>query len=437
MPDKPKKDIDELLREYARSRKEMAGEDIILKTTARRQLLCEVQKVYGKNRNFWETVLLMFRESALLKFGLAVGIFVIAVIVIKSVFVQNQPQTMSMAKSDNTRTQQPSESVTQPEIADRAKSEILSKDGSQPLKTILADKTSEKGAAVKDSAMTYKPLEKLNREDEGKAGLLTKPVETAEKKATDVDKFTLAEKRVTVIEESPQPAAPAALAKLAVTKSAADVEFEKLPSTSETSYQNLLNRFSLKVDGSKIVITDGDGSIYEGELLKPEIYFDSLAREESSPLPSEKPSGQQALSEISEFGAIAKTATANDLIFCVKGTNQNTKLALTFYGKVSSGVVGAVEQSESVKPGRFLNAQRRIAPGGASLGAAAPVGARGSAEYRRDRPATMGMGREFTDNIAKPTNQTNVLIEGALFIEGKTNLILRAIRNEDGYYIRN
>ncbi|MGC8744845.1 MAG: hypothetical protein ACP5T0_13290 [Verrucomicrobiia bacterium] len=426
MPDKPEKNINDLLNEYARARKESAAERISLSPLARRQLVNEALKVYGKERKFRQFILL-FQRPFLLKAGFALGVLLIGAIIIRFIFVQ--PREMSLAYKPAEK-ELPA-SAAKSYLADKTKEKVLPEENVRSLKIAKARESEERVATSSALPMEKKPEVTMNKT----AAVVPKSpalvFEKSEKSATTIAGHSQTGVKSDVDEKQQALAAATSDLKVKVEKPSPKIMAEKLTAESEPEYRKLLNRFRIIIDGAKIVLTDEDGSTYEGEIFKPVINGENLAKKDSGL--SERIA--ETSGEKEQIETIIKSTTTNDIIFSVKGTNQNSGVAIAFYGKISGGIVSATGQQE-FQTDSFSETRQRTAPSGMRATVVSPSATAGLAAPIRRAAPTITVKQETAGRLSEPTQQTNVLIEGLLFINGKTNLRLRAIQNQDGYYIK-
>jgi len=427
MPDKPDKNINDLLNEYARARKKSATERISLSPLARRQLLDEALKIYGKERKFHQLILL-FQRSFLLRAGFALGILVIGAIIIRFIFVQ--PQEMSLAyKPAEKELPAP---ATSSYLDGKKEQKILSKDDVPSLKIARAKKSEKNIATLSALPMTDKSEVTMNKTADVVLQSPAPVFEKSEKSETTIATYSQTGVKPDAEQKQNNLAAASSSLTVTVEKPSPKIMAEKLPAESGLDYRKLLNRFRIKIDGAKIVLTDEDGSVYEGEILNRLVNEENIAKRNSGLLGkiAERPEEKE------QIETIARSATTNDIIFSVKGTNQNSGVAIAFYGKISGGIVTATGQQEIAQTDSFFEARQRTAPAGMRASVASPSAMAGSATQLRRASPDIIMKQETAGKLSESTQQTNVLIDGFLFINSKTNLRLRAIQNQDGYYIK-
>lgn len=437
MPDNQEKNRDEiekLLREYAQYRNKNFGEDCALTEKRRQYLLNEALKTHSANRNFLEAILLFIYRSNWVKLGFAIGALAIFAVIFKSTFINKQFPEMSLAKA---------KPIEQKE--DKALKSIVTEDDKQNVpveKPIQPDgkavaafsSTAQQGATAADSA-TAGRAKVLARENMGRQrdassgeqlGLKQKSADTRQEPMAKAESYDLSKKEVA--EKTPAPISKADLSEKRAEAKSPALNLAIAKQIPESQYETVLRKFNLEIRDSKVILTDEDGSIYEGEILKksPEptgLLVKGLESKELEKISKQSAPDKDSVTEL------AKSATENDFLFNVRGTNQRINAPFMFYGKIIGGNVLYGRQNEVAQTRRYVEPERTGAPLSAMrMGAPAPSGA-----------AARGMGgasndRLFEETAAKPSQKTNLIIEGFLFINGKTNLKLRAIRTENGYF---
>jgi hypothetical protein len=168
------------------------------------------------------------------------------------------------------------------------------------------------------------------------------------------------------------------------------------------NYTDLFNKFKIEIKDSKVLVTGEDGSIYNGEFVndsnleKMELVKKTIAAEQYN---------QQKLTE-----------SATTLLFNVKGTNKTLNKPIEFIGKFITDVQA---DERPVVARRGLNEQRlRLS--------AKLAGVKSSSERINNE--------QYYSKTANTIKiQTNIVI---LYLNSSTNLIIRAIMNQNGFYQR-
>ncbi|HON07609.1 MAG TPA: hypothetical protein PLW02_05855, partial [Verrucomicrobiota bacterium] len=161
---------------------------------------------------------------------------------------------------------------------------------------------------------------------------------------------------------------------------------------------------------SKVVITGEDGSIYEGE------FIDDSKSEKTAVVKKGSIGGQDNQPKLME----SETTQSNILSFIVKGTNKTLNKPIEFTGKFVADVSSEEKTQVVARRGLALNGMSRLG------------------EPTRYGGVGLRMGRnnneqpKVSDTVKSQTN----IVEGVLSLNGLTNITIRAVINQDGFYQR-
>lgn len=387
MPDNPHKSGEERLREYAQLRKGELGDGVKLSDTRRQRLLQEVDDIYNKQEDhFW---ILIYR-SIWGKIAIACCGLLVCGLLLKNIL--EKPE-MSLAKTDKISEKQVPATVFKtidgvslprnvphpPEPVALAEAPI-----EQPDKSVKT-KSANIAASVKMEKLSPgSNSQTLQKSDRLYGGLPKEKVVPAGRTESTVSSAT--------VEVKPATAEPASL--------------------SLTNYEDLFNKFKIEVKDSKVVIRGEDGSIYEGE------FIDGSKSENIESVKKVVAIEQDNQPKLMGF---AGAQYQNILSFTVKGINKTLNKPIEFTGKFVADVQSAEKPPVVAKRGLALN-ERRLGVSARSVGVESRTGRINNEESYAKLP----------DAIKSQTN----IIEGVLSLNGLTNITIRAVINQDGFYQR-
>jgi len=198
--------------------------------------------------------------------------------------------------------------------------------------------------------------------------------------------------------------------KLENTSATVGVRLATATPPSSPNYDNLFSKFKIEVKDSKVVITGEDGSIYEGE------FIDDSKSEKTAVVKKGSIGGQDNQPKLME----SETTQSNILSFIVKGTNKTLNKPIEFTGKFVADVSSEEKTQVVARRGLALNGMSRLG------------------EPTRYGGVGLRMGRnnneqpKVSDTVKSQTN----IVEGVLSLNGLTNITIRAVINQDGFYQR-
>ena len=383
MPDSPHKSAEDRLREYAQLRKGELGDGIKLSDTRRQRLLNEVSKIYSKKEDsFW---ILIYR-SIWGKIALACCGLLICGLLLKNIL--EKPE-MSLAKMDKISEKQMLN--TESRTRDVDKEPLLRKEMEAPKPMVLTEtlvEQSDKNATKEPANIAANvKMEKLSLDSNS---------QTLQK--NDRLYGGLPKEKVVSSE------------KLENTSATVGVRLATATPPSSPNYDNLFSKFKIEVKDSKVVITGEDGSIYEGE------FIDDSKSEKTAVVKKGSIGGQDNQPKLME----SETTQSNILSFIVKGTNKTLNKPIEFTGKFVADVSSEEKTQVVARRGLALNGMSRLG------------------EPTRYGGVGLRMGRnnneqpKVSDTVKSQTN----IVEGVLSLNGLTNITIRAVINQDGFYQR-
>jgi len=383
MPDSPHKSAEDRLREYAQLRKGELGDGVKLSDTRRQRLLNEVDKIYSKKEDsFW---ILIYR-SIWGKIALACCGLLICGLLLKNIL--EKPE-MSLAKMDKISEKQMLN--TESRTRDVDKEPLLRKEMEAPKPMVLTEtlvEQSDKNATKEPANIAANvKMEKLSLDSNS---------QTLQK--NDRLYGGLPKEKVVSSE------------KLENTSATVGVRLATATPPSSPNYDNLFSKFKIEVKDSKVVITGEDGSIYEGE------FIDDSKSEKTAVVKKGSIGGQDNQPKLME----SETTQSNILSFIVKGTNKTLNKPIEFTGKFVADVSSEEKTQVVARRGLALNGMSRLG------------------EPTRYGGVGLRMGRnnneqpKVSDTVKSQTN----IVEGVLSLNGLTNITIRAVINQDGFYQR-
>ena len=383
MPDSPHKSAEDRLREYAQLRKGELGDGVKLSDTRRQRLLNEVDKIYSKKEDsFW---ILIYR-SIWGKIALACCGLLICGLLLKNIL--EKPE-MSLAKMDKISEKQMLN--TESRTRDVDKEPLLRKEMEAPKPMVLTEtlvEQSDKNATKEPANIAANvKMEKLSLDSNS---------QTLQK--NDRLYGGLPKEKVVSSE------------KLENTSATVGVRLATATPPSSPNYDNLFSKFKIEVKDSKVVITGEDGSIYEGE------FIDDSKSEKTAVVKKGSIGGQDNQPKLME----SETTQSNILSFIVKGTNKTLNKPIEFTGKFVADVSSEEKTQVVARRGLALNGMSR-------LGEPTPYGGVGLRMGRNNNEQP-----KVSDTVKSQTN----IVEGVLSLNGLTNITIRAVINQDGFYQR-
>jgi len=359
MPDEPNKRMDELLKSYAKKRREEAGAPLEMHPATRKMLQAEVAKLAEQaeettaESQLWTTLLRQARPV------LAVGAVVAVLVVIGIVWVQlRAPSPMEMAKNEERAQASATASVDGTGVESGGTTLELQMDQLEavPEKKVAelnddlapAPASDVRGALPTLRGSLQRPEPEVAKSDANGNALGNGSVfGMADKDAAAAEGEKLAFKSATR-PASPAPTAPPPLAapseeqgeliagfsRLDAPRQAAGQRFNRVgpraaaaAGKESAGFENVLNSFTLAQEGDRVFIRDEDGSTYEGRII---------AAPRDSARMEEKAKRELGASE-AKTAAAARTRQAGEQanitnFFFVTGTNLNLNKVVVFEG---------------------------------------------------------------------------------------------------------
>lgn len=385
MPDNQHKSTEEKLREYAQFRKGELGDSVKLSDTRRQRLLKEVDKIYNKKEDsFW----ILVYQSIWGKIALACCGLLICGLLLKNIL--EKPE-MSLAKMDK--------------ISEKQLPATMSIKGNAENESLLIKETeAPKPAALAESRVKQSDKNAIRESPNIAANV------KMEKLSLDSNSQTL-QKNDRLYGGLPKEKVVSSF-RLESTDASVGGRLDTAAPPSSPNYDNLFSKFKIEVKDSKVVIIGEDGSIYEGGFIddskseKTATVQKAIVSEQSNQSKSTESTGAQYQKILS---------------FAVKGKNKTLNKPVEFSGKFVADIQSAEKPPVVAKRTMALN-ELRLGVSARSVGVASRTG-RINNEESYFKAADM----------IKP--QTNI-IEGVLFLNGSTNITIRAIMNQDGFYQR-